>query len=91
MDAHAQDFVAIDELLLHLKTLSSSPVPCTLLEMFDVFSLCTVVELSVAPTNSSPVASAIDRSPPHLTRHAPPHGDYRRLVRLAVEIVGDPT
>ena len=61
-----------------------------MLVMFDVFSLCAVADLSVAPTNSSPVASAIDCSPPHLTRHAPPHEDYLWLVRLTVEMVAAP-
>jgi hypothetical protein len=77
IDAHAQDFVTNDELQLHLKALDSSLVHCMLLVMF-VFCLCAVADLSVAPTNSSP---------PHLTRHAPPHEDYQWLVRLAVELV----
>ena len=58
--------------------------------MSDVFSLCADADVSVAPTNSSPAACAIDSSPPHLTRHAPPHEDYLWLVRLAVEIVEAP-
>jgi len=58
--------------------------------MFDVFSLCAEADVSVAPTNSSTVTCAIDSSPPHLTRHAPPHEDYLWLVRWAVEMVEAP-
>jgi hypothetical protein len=90
IDAHAQDFVTNDELLLHLKAFDSSLVHRMLLLMFYVFSLRAVTDLSVASTNSSPLASAIDSSPPHLTRHAPLHEDYLWLVRLAVERVEAP-
>jgi hypothetical protein len=88
--AHAQDFVTNDELLLHLKALDSSPVHYMLLVMFDVFCLCAVEDLSVTPTNSSQVDSAIDSSPLHLTRHAHLHEDSLWLVRLAVEMVEAP-
>jgi hypothetical protein len=90
IDAHAQDFVTNDELLLHVKAFDSSLVHRMLHAMFYVFILCAVTDLSVASTNSIPVASAIDSSPPRLTRHAPLHEDYQWLVRLAVEMVEAP-
>jgi hypothetical protein len=42
----------------------------TLLETLDVLSLFAVVELSVSPTNGSPVVSCIASSSPHRARHA---------------------
>jgi hypothetical protein len=66
IDAHAQDFVGNDELLL---SNVSALAHYTLLEMLDVFSLC-VVEQSVAPTSSSPVIRLIVSSPPHRANHA---------------------
>jgi hypothetical protein len=41
-----------------------------LLEVFDVWSLCVLLKLSVAPTNSRPVVPRTASSLPHRTRHA---------------------
>lgn len=55
--AHAQDFVAANELLLPiLKELAQYTRSLQVLEMLDIFSLSAVIDLSDAPTNSSPVA-----------------------------------
>jgi len=59
IDAHAQDFVVNDELLLSiLKTYAQCNRPLhSLLEMRDVFNLC-VLEQCVAPTNRSAYSPA---------------------------------
>ena len=52
---------------------NSALAQCTPLQMLDIFILCALVELSVSPTNRSPVATPIASSPPHRTRHAHHH------------------
>ena len=55
--AHAKDFLLNDELLLSILSAFARTLhwlTATLLEMLDAFSLCVLVERSVAPANSSP-------------------------------------
>jgi hypothetical protein len=43
-----------------------------LFEMLDVFSLCVVAQLSVAPANGSPLLPLMFETCPHCARHAQP-------------------
>ena len=68
---HVQDFVVTDELLpLILKAMARRTISLRVLEMVEVFSLRVAIELSVAPTNGSPIAPSVASSPPHRAIHA---------------------
>jgi hypothetical protein len=71
-DAHEQDFVANRRVAYYssCKRSHTALTHYTLLERVDVFSLRTAAKLSVAPTNSSPVAPPTASSPPRSARHA---------------------
>jgi len=63
-------FVAVEELLL--------PIPKTFpLEMLDVFRLCVVAEMSVAPASSNPqVPDKVNiQHSPRRTKHARPSAE----------------
>jgi hypothetical protein len=76
--AHEQDFVVNYELLLPiLKAFAYY----TLLKMLQVFSLCVVVEQSVAPTNSSPAVSCTAPDTPT------PRGDHLAFCGLYINLI----
>jgi len=75
VDAHAQDFIVKNKLLISIVKHSYNALAhYKLLRKDDVFSLCAVVEQPVAPTNSSPLVPPIASSPRTTpTTHSPPH------------------
>jgi hypothetical protein len=79
IDVHAQDFVVNDQLLLlKLKALAQEARSLQVLEIFHVFSLTVAEELSIAPTNNSPVVPTIASSPPYCARHDQPSQESSR-------------
>jgi hypothetical protein len=87
IDAHAQDFVMNDELLLPiLQAFAQCTRSYALLEMLDVLSLHAVLQISVSPTNNStanpppPSQTHTVSFATHHTRHAHlPRGSFRGL------------
>lgn len=80
-DAHEQNFVVNDELLLHAqKAFAQCTRYYTLLEMFEVFNLFVVIQQSDVPTNNSPLFPLIVSSPhtQRQTRLLPPTPGYSR-------------
>jgi hypothetical protein len=65
-------------------TSHSDNIPTVHSEMFDVFIMRLFAEMSVAPTNSSPVVPLITRNPPHRARHVPPRGNHILFCDLYV-------
>jgi hypothetical protein len=62
---HAQDFVVKDELLLPILKAFAQCRRSLHATRDDVFGLCVVIELSVAPTNSSSVVPSLHRTAPN--------------------------
>ena len=73
IEAHAQDFLAHDELLLPILKAFAQCTPYSKCFMFSVF---VTVAQSLASTSCSPVVHPVTSSPPHRARPLPLRGDH---------------
>jgi len=84
-NGHAQNCVTNDELLIPvLKAFVQYGTHYTLHEEHDVFSLCILVEQSVASTSSSTVVPLKAVAPSHVRRVSPGNIISRSVVRKLV-------